>query len=101
MTPELLLSNYLKNTRKQISSEPIIHIDDSDVGKPEGYKFESLGVVRYGSDSTPTKNIYKKGYHDTQVCAITNNRHPVKEVDLTPLSRLDYSLSKKNRLIPF
>ena len=29
--------------------------------KPDGYKFESLGWVRDGSESTATKNFYKKG----------------------------------------
>lgn len=76
-TPDLLLSNYLKNIRKWVPKEPVIHIDDSDVVKPEGYKFESLGIVRDGSASTSTKNIYKKGYHVTEACAMTNNAHPV------------------------
>src|SRR5690554_1832145 len=76
-TPDLLLSNYLKNTIKWIPKEPVIHIDDSDVVKPEGYKFESLGIVRDGSASTSTKNIYKKGYHVTEACAMTSNGHPV------------------------
>lgn len=40
----------------------MVHIDDSDVVKPGGYKFESLCLVRDGSESTAKKNIYKKGY---------------------------------------
>lgn len=43
-----------------IPSEPVIHINDSDVVKPEGYKFESLGIVSDGSESTSTKSVYKK-----------------------------------------
>ncbi len=51
---------------------PVIHIDDSDVVKPDGYKFESLGIVRDGSESTSTKkNVYKKGYHVTEACVLT------------------------------
>ena len=30
----------------------------TDVVKPDGYKFESLGIVRDGSESTSTKNVY-------------------------------------------
>lgn len=56
---------------------PVIHIDDSDVVKPDGYKFESLGIVRDGSESTSTKNVYKKGYHVTEACVLTTSNHPV------------------------
>lgn len=58
-------------------AEPVIHIDDSDVVKPDGYKFESLGIVRDGSESTASKNVYKKGYHVTEACVLTNSNHPV------------------------
>lgn len=56
---------------------PVIHIDDSDVVKQDGYKFESLGIVRDGSESTSTKNVYKKGYHVTEACVLTTSNHPV------------------------
>ena len=69
--------SYLHDVRKLVPSEPIIHIDDSDVIKPDGYKFESLGVVRDGSASTGTKNVYQKGYHVTEACVLTTNNHPV------------------------
>src|SRR5699024_6026714 len=74
---KLLHSNYLKNINKWIPNEPVIHIDDSDVVKPKGYKFESLGIVRDGSDSSSSKSVYKKGYHVTEACAMTSNGHPV------------------------
>ncbi|MFA9465708.1 MAG: hypothetical protein ACERKN_15620 [Velocimicrobium sp.] len=54
-----------------------INIDDSDVVKPDGYKFEALGIVRDGSESTSTKNVYKKGYHVTEACVLTSSNHPV------------------------
>ena len=54
-----------------VPAEPVIHIDDSDVVKPDGYKFEALGIVRDGSESTATKNVYKKGYHVTEACVLT------------------------------
>ena len=57
--------------------EAVVLVDDSDVVKPEGYKFESLGLVRDGSESTDKKNVYKKGYHVTEAVALTRNKQPV------------------------
>lgn len=54
------LKSYLAQVRKRCPVNPIIHIDDSDVVKSDGYKFESLGLVRDGSENTQAKNIYKK-----------------------------------------
>ena len=31
-------------------NNPIIHIDDTDVIKEDGHKFEALGLVRDGSE---------------------------------------------------
>ena len=76
-TPTKALSSYLSVMRKWIPDEPVIHIDDSDIVKPDGYKFESLGIVRDGSKSTDTKNIYEKGYHVTEACVLTKSNHPV------------------------
>ena len=76
-TPLPAVSSYLQQLKKWIPKEPVIHIDDSDVVKPDGYKFESLGIVRDGSQSSSTKNVYKKGYHVTEACALTYNNHPV------------------------
>lgn len=76
-TPDLLLSNYLDYTKGLIPDEPVIHIDDTDVVKPHGYEFESLGRVRDGSASSSSKSIYEKGYQVTEACAMTSNGHPV------------------------
>ena len=76
-TPVKALSSYLSVVRKWCPDEPVIHIDDSDIVKPDGYKFESLGIVRDGSKSTDTKNIYEKGYHVTEACVLTKSNHPV------------------------
>ena len=76
-TPASAAASYLHEIKKWVPSEPVIHIDDSDVVKPEGYKFESLGIVRDGSKSTSTKNVYKKGYHVTEACVLTTSNHPV------------------------
>lgn len=60
-TPMDALFSYIQQIKKWIPSEPVIHIDDSDVVKPDGYKFESLGIVCDDSESTPAKSVYKKG----------------------------------------
>lgn len=69
--------SYLAFVRTIVSKNPIIHIDDSDVIKPEGRKFEALGLVRDGSKSTDTKSVYEKGYHVTEACVLTGSNHPV------------------------
>lgn len=76
-TPAKAAFSYLQQIKKWVPAEPVIHIDDSDVVKPEGYKFESLGIVRDGSESTSTKNVYKKGYLVTEACVLTTSNHPV------------------------
>ena len=76
-TPTQATASYLQTIKKWVPADPIIHIDDSDVVKPDSYKFEALGIVRDGSESTPTKNIYKKGYHVTAACVLTTSNHPV------------------------
>lgn len=68
---------YLEVIREWMPEEPVVLVDDSDVVKPEGYKFESLGIVRDGSESTDKKNIYKKGYHVTEAVALTRSKQPV------------------------
>lgn len=60
-TPMDALFSYIQQIKKWIPSEPVIHIDDSDVVKPDGYKFESLGIVCDDSESTPAKSVYKNG----------------------------------------
>ena len=73
----LTLKPYLAFVRTMVPKNPVIHIDDSDVIKPEGRKFEALGLVRDGSKSTNAKNIYEKGYHVTEACVLTGSKHPV------------------------
>lgn len=76
-TPKEALKAYLTQVKKWCPDQPVIHIDGSDVVKPDGYKFESLGWVRDGSESTATKNVYKKGYHVTEATVLTGSNHPV------------------------
>lgn len=87
-----------------VPSHPVIHIDDSDVVKPDGYKFEALGWVRDGSESTSTKNVYKKGYHVTEATILTNSNHPVsifseihssKEKDFTSINTVTSSAMER------
>ena len=75
--PKDAQKSYLVFVRTMIPKNPIIHIDDSDVIKPEGRKCEALGLVRDGSKSTESKNIYEKGYHVTEACVLTGSNHPV------------------------
>ena len=74
---EPLLDSYLATVNKWIPENPIVYIDDSDVIKTDGIKFEDLGIVRDGSKSTNTKSVYDKGYHVTEAVALTTSNHPV------------------------
>lgn len=103
-TPAKALNSYLSLIRKWVPDKPIIHIDDSDIVKPDGYKFEALGLVRDGSKSTSTKNVYEKGYHVTEACALTKNNHPVsifskihssKEKSFTSINDITFSAMER------
>ena len=98
------LKSYLTVVRRWVPQEPVIHIDDSDVVKPDGHKFEALGLVRDGSKSTDTKNVYEKGYHVTEACVLTNNNHPVsifsrvhssKEKEFTSVNDITFSAMER------
>ena len=75
--PKEAQTSYLSFIRSMVPKNPVIHIDDSDVIKPEGRKFEALGTVRDGSKSTDKKSVYGKGYHVTEACVLTESNHPV------------------------
>ena len=102
--PQKALSSYLATVRKWAPSQPVIHIDDSDVVKPDGYKFEALGIVRDGSKSTETKNVYEKGYLVTEACVLTDSNHPVsifsrlhssKERNFTSVNDITFSAMER------
>ena len=106
--PSAALKSYLINIRKWVPSEPVIHIDDSDVVKPDGYKFEALGLVRDGSKSTNTKSVYEKGYHVTEACVLTGNGHPVsifshihssKEKHFTSINDVTYAAMERGAVL--
>ena len=75
--PEDALNSYLTIVKNSVPSEPIVHIDDSDVVKPSGQHFESLGRVRDGSKSSATKNVYENGYLVTEACVLNSKNDPI------------------------
>jgi len=98
------LKAYLTQVKKSCSDHPVIHIDDSDVVKPDGCKFEALGWVRDGSESTAAKNVYKKGYHVTEATVLTASNHPVsifskihssEEKDFTSINDVTFSAMER------
>lgn len=102
------LKAYLAQVKKWCPDQPVIHIDDSDVIKPDGYKFESLGWVRDGSESTTTKNVYKKGYHVTEATVLTGSNHPVsifseihssKEKNFTSINDVTFSAMERAKAL--
>lgn len=104
--PRAAQKSYLATIRKWVPQNPIIHIDDSDIIKPDGYKFEALGLVRDGSKSTNTKNVYEKGYHVTEACVLTHNDHPVsifskihssKEKNFTSINNITFSAMERGK----
>lgn len=75
--PDVAPSSYHETISNWVPDEPVIHIDDSDITKPSGQKFEALDRVRDGSKNSYTKNLYDKGYHVTEACVMSDTHHPV------------------------
>lgn len=102
--PARALKSYLSTIRKWGPDEPVVHVDNSDIVKPDGRKFEALSLVRDGSKSTDKRNIYEKGYHVTEACALTRNGHPVsvfseihssKEKGFTSINDMTFSAMER------
>lgn len=53
-----------------LGNNPVFLVDDSDIVKPLGQKFEGLGIVRGGSS---TNKNYEKGYRHTEIVGLTQN----------------------------
>lgn len=67
--------NYTKKMINTLGKHPVILVDDTDVIKPHGEKFEALGKVRDGSSK---KGTIEKGYLVTELVGLTaNKRQPV------------------------
>ena len=62
--------NYSNLVMDSLGDNPIFIIDDSDIVKPLGEKFEELGIVRDGSSKNKE---YKKGYQYTEIVGLTKN----------------------------
>ena len=63
--------NYTDLVMDTLGANPVFLVDDSDIVKPCGNKFEDLGIVRDGSSKN---NNYEKGYHHTEIVGLTQNR---------------------------
>ena len=62
--------NYCNLLMDTLGENPVFLIDDSDIIKPCGEKFEDLGIVRDGSSKD---KCYEKGYHHTEIVGLTKN----------------------------
>lgn len=62
--------NYNNLVMDALGDTPVFLVDDSDIVKPLGEKFEDLGIVRDGSSK---KKSYEKGYHHTEIVGLTKN----------------------------
>ena len=60
VTPVKALGTYLSVVRKWCPDDAVIHIDGSDIMKPDGYKFEALGIVRTTPEALTQKMFMKK-----------------------------------------
>lgn len=67
---ETIDNNYCDLVMDSLGDNPVFLIDDSDIVKPKGKKFEDLGIVRDGSSE---KKEYKNGYHHTEIVGLTEN----------------------------
>ncbi len=63
-------TNYRNLAMDTLGNNPVFLVDDSDIIKPLGKKFEDLGIVRDGSS---LKKSYEKGYHITEIVGLTEN----------------------------
>ena len=63
-------NNYSNLVMDSLGDNPVFLVDDSDIIKPLGQKFENLGIVR---DASSRKKSYEKGYHHTEIVGLTKN----------------------------
>lgn len=80
--------NYCNTVMDSFGENPVFIIDDSDIVKPLGSKFEDLGIVRDGSSKNKT---YEKGYHVTEIVGLTKN----KKQPISIFSKVHSSVSKE------
>ena len=66
--------NYDAAIQHMIPQDPIVLVDDTDIVKPFGEKFEALGLVKDGSSKN---DIYEKGYHVTEMVVLSKEHQPI------------------------
>ena len=86
---EKIDNNYLDIVMNTFGDNPIFVVDNSDIIKPKGNKFEDLGLIVDGSSEK--KNI-EKGY---QVCEIVGLTEKEKQ-PISVYSKIKGKKSKRN-----
>ena len=89
---ESIDNNYCNLVMDSLGDNPVFLIDDSDVIKPLGSKFEELGIVRDGSSRNKS---YEKGYHHTEIVGLTKDKKKDKKQPISIYSKI-YSSTEKN-----
>jgi hypothetical protein len=72
--PDNTHQNYIMTIKDDIPDEPVILLDNSDVIKPKGKKFESMGRVKDGSAAGVQ---IENGYWITEAVALSRMNQPV------------------------
>jgi len=72
--PKGMRVNYARAIREDIPKNPLILLDDTEVIKPLGKKFESLGRVRDGSSKD---GGWENGYQIAEAVALSKENQPV------------------------
>ena len=65
--------NYLNELKCEVDDDTIFCVDNSDMIKPHGYHFESMGYVKDGSSKN---NNIEKGYHLAEIVMLGKNKQP-------------------------
>jgi hypothetical protein len=72
--PRNIQGNYIECVKKDIPENPIVLLDNTDIIKPCGERFESLGRVRDGSSKN---DKIENGYFVCEATALTSSNHPI------------------------
>lgn len=88
---DIIRANYYKTIQSSLDDEVVLYIDDSDIIKPYGKKFEDLDYVIDGSAKTiNNKAKIELGYYLASTVVLSKNqKQPI------PLYNNIYSLSSK------
>jgi hypothetical protein len=80
--------DYLNTIKPLIPDEPVVLVDDTDIVKPYGRKFDSLGTVK---DASAMKASFEKGYRCTEMTTLSN-------ADSQPISCSHICIRHKRRI---